>query len=128
MFLQNKVKEIGIIETITGILNIIIAFPFAYFLGSLGACMSIFITRCLSICLKNLLYRKYLKFNFSKYFNEVFFKGVPMLIVPIVVGLLCNLTRNDSFNFFAMIQVCSITTIIFFPFLLFYFKKGSIER
>lgn len=91
MLITNKVAYLALSETIAAIFNVGLAFLFSYFWGSFGACLSICVSRFLSIVLQNIFYCKFLKFNFWDFFTKVTLKGS----IGMVISFACAFTFSS---------------------------------
>lgn len=122
----NKVtmKPYAIVLLSVGILNIALCFPLAYWLGSLGACLSIFISQTVELVLLNALYKKYLNSNLKRFFVKTYLGFVPAFTLGLTEALLFHffLPFSSIYNFL----ISGVSTVITYA-LLFWIGFGPKE-
>lgn len=82
----NKVKERALISIVAAIVNVGLSFPFSYFFGAVGSCISICVAILVRTFLLNVIYQKKLNLNIFKYFLECHLALVPAWIAAIIVS------------------------------------------
>lgn len=83
----NKVKIQAIIMSIGSVINIILSYFLAKWIGAVGAAISICLVFFLRIIGMNIVYQKELKLNLLAYFKQCHFKMMPAIILSFILGM-----------------------------------------
>lgn len=115
VIVANKVKEQAFIFIIVGVFNIILSFVLSYFIGAIGASVSICIAYFGRLVLMNILYHKTLHINIFRFFKECHIKMLNGLLLTLVCSFVISKfinIHNAIINFgakgFALVIIFSV--------------------
>ena len=88
MYQKNLVKYIAIPELIAGVCNIGLCFLFGFYFGSLGAALSICISRMITVAVQTIFYHSKGEFDIKYIFKKSFLKIIFASIIPLLISLI----------------------------------------
>lgn len=112
---MNKVKYQAYVYIVMAVLNILLAFPLAYFEGILGLAISIFIAYLWRVVGMNIIYAKQIKIDLLGFYKASFMPVLIPLGIILIFGWLINQIYSDiswfSFIIKGIIVVCAYICI-----------------
>lgn len=90
MTVRKRVKEQALVHVATGVINVALSFVLSYFMGVIGACLSIFISCMIRSIIFNIMYVKILKLNIKAFAKQCYVKLSIPIILSIVIGSLAD--------------------------------------
>ncbi len=111
MLATGKVKTQAWVYCVAAGVNILLAFPMAYYWGALGAMLSICIANIVRFIIMNCMYHKKLNLNIFSFAKRCYFAMSLPLIVTCVVGILCNYLFGDITWLNFLLRVVIITFV-----------------
>jgi O-antigen/teichoic acid export membrane protein len=116
---KGKVKYLAYSGILQALTNLLLIFPFAKYYGVLGISVSVAIAYSVSLVFNNLVYVKILNLDVREFFRFSFIKLMPLLIITLFCGLLCNLIIDLQGWYGLILKVgifTSLYTSLFFIF------------
>lgn len=118
---SNKIKYHALYEAIGAVLNIVLSFVFCYLFvkaglhSSLGASLSILLSRSATFALKNLTYKKITGVNMLFFWKKVYLKGTFIcLTIFIILNRISEIMQTE--NYMIRFLILGFTTVILFIF------------
>lgn len=109
---ENKVRLQAIVFCIMGLVNVCASIFLTRFLGALGAALSIFIAYMVRNILMIIVYIRVLKLEMWEFFKESYGKLMPLLVIVLIAGSLCQQMNSfGSVYIRFIINVCAIMVI-----------------
>ncbi len=117
---SNKIKYHALFEGISTILTVALAFLFVYLFRennlnpSIGAALSILLSRLTAFTLKNITYQKLTGVNMKRFWHDVYFKQTIISIVIIIITLIILKFFLSEFDYrLRFLFMGSITFIVY---------------
>lgn len=113
---SNKVKQQAYIYLITGVVNLLLAFPLAKFMGVLGIGIAIFLSFILRSVLLNIFFYNTLKLNILKFFKDSFANQLFFLLIGATIFFIISLIPFYNWLWFVIKNILGVTAyaIIFY--------------
>lgn len=90
MIVQKKVKMVAYVNVATGVINVLLSFPFSKLFGVWGACLSICVAYTVRAVSLNIIYHRELPLNIPAFVKKCYLR----MSVPIVLTVLAGIGIN----------------------------------
>lgn len=90
MIVQKKVKTVAYVNVATGVINVLLSFPFSKIFGVWGACLSICVAYTVRAVSLNIIYHRELPLNIPAFVKKCYLR----MSVPIVLTVLAGIGIN----------------------------------
>ncbi|MCR4911072.1 MAG: polysaccharide biosynthesis C-terminal domain-containing protein [Bacilli bacterium] len=90
MLTEGHIRPLAIITIIKAIINVGLSFVLSSYYGAIGACAAIAAARIIDVTLNNFVYNKYLGISISRFFKDVYLRGLVTIVISFGLGLACH--------------------------------------
>lgn len=88
LYAKNKVKQRAYAFMSMAVANIVIGIPLTHYYGAKGLCISISIAYLIRTIVLDILYKRILHIDISKFFYDTFIKFLPSFTIVVILGIL----------------------------------------
>lgn len=127
LIVENKVKLQAYVFVFMGVLNLCLSLILSKYFGALGASASIFVAYMVRTILMAIIHHKVLHLNMLKFFNEVFIKLSPWLLITLAVGIALEYF-NPITNKYLRFGANGIVFVVIFAVLMYFFGMNAYEK
>lgn len=90
MLTEGHIRPLAIITIIKATVNVGLSFVLSSYYGAIGACAAIAAARIIDVTLNNFAYKKYLGISISRFFKDVYLRGLITIAISFGLGLACH--------------------------------------